>query len=145
MKALSNIQIEHILAHNGIKINGIFSKDKLPKEFKQGWYIINLQNENEGRGTHWTCFKVFGKELLYYDSMGFICPLEVLKGAKDYVIYNTEQIQNDLSSSCGWFCIALIENDDKSSGSSLRKFAHFLAKFSNNTKVNERILQRIFA
>ena len=54
---LNDIEIGDLCKDYDIKINGIHSKDKLPKELKNGWYIINLQSSNQGSGTHWLCLK----------------------------------------------------------------------------------------
>ena len=75
---LFDYEIKNLLSH--IKnFNGVFSKDLLPKNFKNGWYVINMQNHNEGHGTHWTCFKNTPNNLFYWDSFGFEPPLQVLK------------------------------------------------------------------
>ena len=37
-----------------LKLNGIYMKDVLPSDLKEGNNIINLQNHDEN-GSHWTC------------------------------------------------------------------------------------------
>ena len=66
---LTNIQLDEILSH--IQIYGSsYAKDKLPIHLKKGyWYIANMQNERDGNGTHWVCFK-YGYPVCYYDPFG---------------------------------------------------------------------------
>ena len=121
--------------------NGVFSKDLLPEKFKNGWYIINMQNHNEGHGTHWTCFKNTSNNLFYFDSFGFEPPLQVLKD-KD-IIWSNKQIQNELSSACGWFCVCCIKYNELSKGSDIDKYKSFLNKFSFNTNLNDNLLKNL--
>ena len=108
MNTLSNIDIIKILRNYGITINGVFSKDLLPDVLKEGWYIINLQNHNQGDGTHWTCFCINDLGNVYWDSFGFDCPENLQQKLKPYE-FNNREIQNLDSSACGYFCIALIK------------------------------------
>jgi hypothetical protein len=89
-------EIENILNKHGYHINGVFSKDKLPKTLKDGWYVINLQSTNEGnrKGTHWTCFKSIdnAKIIEYFDAMGFAPPVEIMEKANGDILYSDKQI-----------------------------------------------------
>jgi len=138
MKELSTEQIIKICKTNNININGIHSKDKMPKELVKGWYIVNLDN-HKGGGTHWTCC-YYGKNNMYFDSFGVPSPLSVQELITPY-IYNNKEIQNINSSSCGWFCIACIKhsNDNKTD------FKRFLNYFGKNTMMNETILKAMFS
>jgi hypothetical protein len=141
MKALSNEDIYKILNKHNLPIVGIYSKDELPKDLKNGWYIINLENSNDGSGTHWTCFKK-GVINLYFDSFGFIFPEEV-KERLTNITYNHKEIQNINSIMCGYFCIALINEMEKSViKDDLLKFNQFISRFSKNTLFNDEILKR---
>ena len=44
-----------------------------------GAYIINLQNSNDGNGTHWYCLYIENKHAMYFDSYGGPPPKEVVK------------------------------------------------------------------
>ena len=136
--------IEKILKENGHPIVGVFSKDKLPKELKDGWYVINLQSTNQGnkKGTHWTAFKVDGNHLSYFDAFGFSPPLEVLQRATGDILYSNREIQDIHSTCCGWFCIGAIVSD-YGIGESVSHFNRYLNMFSDNTFVNDRILSDI--
>jgi len=136
MNTLSNIDIEKILEKYGININGIYSKDLLPRELKKGWYIINLQNHNDGNGTHWTCFHL--GENIYFDSFGFCAPEHLEHILKPY-IFNNKEIQNLDSSCCGWFCISLIKyiESNKRKGTFPVLMKRFSNSFSSNTILND--------
>lgn len=137
---LSNYDIIEILNSMDIKINDICSKDKL-KELQRGFYICNLQSSTFGNGTHWVAFYYNGYKNLYWDSFGFPPPQEIEDKIKPYD-YNSKDIQNIGSSSCGYYCIAFI------------KFLYFKINkepfydlltryFTTDTKRNELILYKI--
>jgi hypothetical protein len=137
--SLSNVDIERILKSRNINVNDIISKDLLPEKLKNGWYIINLQNHNEGNGTHWVCLKV-GEQNLYFDSFGVIYP-SIIEQKLNNVLYNVKQIQNFKSSSCGWFCIALIYNIERRLiRDDIRWFYDYINRFSKITSFNDKIL-----
>jgi len=143
MNTLSNIDILEILKNYGITINGIFSKDLLPHTLENGWYIINLQNHNIGNGTHWTCFNYQNNDKCeYWDSFGFCAP-EHLAFLLNPYNFNNKEIQDLESSSCGWFCIALIKyvelNKQKAPLTILVK--RFSNMFSKKTILNDGILK----
>jgi hypothetical protein len=142
---LNTLQIDKML--KGCKIyNGIYSKDKLPKKLKEGWYIINMQNADEGNGTHWTCFNYSKtKPIVYYDSLGFPSPLAVCKVANNKLLWSNQIIQNDLSTACGYFCIACIKYDEKTKGDAQQNFKPFLKLFSSDTTKNDLILKHILS
>ena len=122
---------------------GIFSKDTLPKDLKHNsWYVINMQNHNDGNGTHWVCLKT-GIPLTYFDSFGFAPPIEVMEKVKNGMSFNKREIQDYNSTACGWFCIACIRSDCDASGTTTNHFKRFLSKFSDNTLVNDIILHTI--
>ena len=136
-------EIENILNQKGYYINGVFSKDKLPKDLKDGWYIINLQNSNDGKGSHWTSFKsINGSRIIeYFDAFGFSPPLEVYERAKGDILYSERQIQDINATTCGWFCIAAIVCD-KGYETPKSHFDKFINMFSNNTNINDKILSK---
>ena len=136
-------EIDNILKKHGYNINGVLSKDKLPKHLKNGWYVINLQSSNEGdkKGSHWVCFKYIneGQTIEYFDAFGFPPPIEVMERSKDDILYSKKEIQDYNSTTCGWFCIGAIVSD-KGYGSPESHFHKYIHMFSNNTKVNDKIL-----
>jgi hypothetical protein len=102
IKIIENMKLTHVFG-------GVYSKDQLPTLQRNKFYIINLESSDAGRGSHWTVF-FYNKPLtsIYYDSFGFIAPLEVQEKITPY-IYNENEIQNYKSSACGYYCIAFIK------------------------------------
>ncbi len=80
---------------------GVYSKDLLPELIKDKFYIVNLQDNDEGGGTHWTCFYYnYPSTSIYFDNYGFITPRDVQKLISPYV-FNEKDIQDFNSSACG--------------------------------------------
>ena len=48
---LTNFEIQKYY-ENEPRFNGVFSRDNLPKQIKDGAYVINL-DEHKDAGTHW--------------------------------------------------------------------------------------------
>ena len=143
--ALSNLEIIDIIKNRNLEkhFGGIFSKDQLPKELiKDKFYIVNLQDHDEGDGTHWTAFYYnYPSTSIYFDSYGFIAPMDVQKRIKPY-IYNDKDIQDFNSSACGFYCIAFIkflhDKTDK-----VQMYKTFLKLFKLETIQNDKILQKM--
>ena len=140
---LSNTDLDRLLKDIPTYM-GSYSKDTLPKTLKKGcWYIANMQNERDGNGTHWVCFK-YGNPLCYYDPFGIAPPIEIMKACKGNLMYNARQIQNEKSTACGFFCVACIRSDSLiGDRDTLTHFHRFINSFSNNTAVNDKILKRM--
>ena len=142
---LSNFDIIDII--KDLKLDhcfgGIYSKDQLPKDLtRTKFYIVNMQDHDEGNGTHWTAF-YYNKPLtsIYFDSFGFVAPTDVENRIKPYV-FNDADVQDYNSSACGYFCIAFIKflhnKTDKQEA-----YKAFLKLFKNETVKNDKILQRL--
>ena len=121
---------------------GVYSKDQLPELIKDKFYIVNLQDHDEGGGTHWTCFYYnYPSTSIYFDSYGFIAPRDVQKLISPYV-FNEKDIQDFNSSACGWYCIAFIKFlHDKTDKEEM--FKTFLKLFKLETIKNDKILQEM--
>ena len=99
-------------------LQGCFYKDKLKYERFQPnkGYIINLQNSQDGNGTHFTLLysqknmHTNHVEYFYFDSTSGSVPEEVKSWTKQCKIpYNNKNIQGIYyNSSCGWFCLACL-------------------------------------
>lgn len=141
MNELSNFDIEDILKKDGININGIYSKDVLPNPLDNGFYVVNLSDDDEG-GTHWTCLYKYDDGLnFYYDSFGFPPPVDVEQLLKGNIIMNNKEIQDMLDTSCGYYCIAFIKYMTKHKNKNpIQIFNKFLSFFGKNTYKNEVIL-----
>ena len=145
MNELSNFELMDIIKDMKLDYHfgGIHSKDLLPKELiREKFYIVNLQDHDEGSGTHWTVF-YYNKPLtsIYFDSYGFIAPLDVENSIKPY-IYNNAEIQDFDASSCGYFCIAFIKflhnKENKQEA-----YKTFLKLFNQQTVKNDKILHNM--
>ena len=122
---------------------GIYSKDQLPQDLmRTKFYIVNMQDSDEGNGTHWVAF-YYNKPLtsIYFDSFGFVAPIQVENRISPY-IFNDADVQDYNSSACGYFCIAFIKflhnKQDKQEA-----YKAFLTLFKNQTLQNDKILQRL--
>ena len=144
MNTLSSLDLEQLVKQYGINnFNGIYSKDLVPSNLVQGWYIINLESHDKGNGTHWTCFKITNDKLnIYFDSFNFIAPIMVSELIAPYV-YNDKQIQDTMSSACGFYCIACMNYIEKHNAvGDYLAFKDFVNAFSKNQDYNDNILQR---
>ena len=54
---------------NKSRFNGVYSRDNLPNEIKDGVYVINL-DEYFDIGTHWIALWVIINNVAYFDSFG---------------------------------------------------------------------------
>jgi hypothetical protein len=144
---LSNFDIIDIIKQLQLDycFGGVYSKDQLPPTqelIRTKFYIVNMQDHDEGEGTHWVVF-YYNKPLtsIYFDSFGFPPPEDVEEVIKEY-IYNDEDIQDLESTACGYFCIAFIkflhDKQDKQEA-----YKTFVKIFKLDTSQNDRILQKL--
>ena len=140
---LSNLDIMKMCKHTPL-FRGVYSKDKLPKDRKQGFYIINMQSSHQGdeQGTHWVLLVIGPHCSIYFDSFGGAVPDEIEKYAKKPLIYQEKDCQDLKSSSCGYFCIymmnKLLETNKKNLS---QKFSDVLRSFDyNNLENNEKLI-----
>ena len=54
---------------NESRFNGVYSRDNLPNNIKEGAYIINL-DEYSDISTHWVALYVNNNSVTYFDSFG---------------------------------------------------------------------------
>jgi hypothetical protein len=146
---LSNIELENMAEKDGLDLIGVYSKDQLPTERQVGSYIINLQDFNDGGGTHWSVFKIFDNgKCCYFDSFGAIFPEEVGEFLKIFkpIAINNRHIQEINSQKCGWFCLSFIKyfNDfDTKKNDVFEAYDDFLNIFSNDAKKNDKIVDEL--
>jgi hypothetical protein len=67
--------------------------------------ILNI-DDSLGDGTHWTCLISKDSKCLYFDSYGFIPPVEVQNYCNGY--YNTFKIQTSNEVICGHYCLYVL-------------------------------------
>ncbi len=74
--------------------------------------VINLDTM-DSQGTHWVCIVNRGIDCCYFDSFGIIPDKRVIKymeTSRKNVLYNTAQLQDIKSITCGYFaCYVIIE------------------------------------
>lgn len=133
---LTNIDLQERCRRVGIPLVGVYSKDLLPRTLRPGGYIINLQNHNEGFGTHWVALAVTPEKRVYFDSFGFPPPRAVRHRGR-VVEWSGQHIQNINSGVCGSYCLAFLWWIFRRRGT----LRGFLNHFSDDPRDNRRILQ----
>ena len=109
---ISNVYIDKLMEKISRSFNGTFSIDNIPV-FDDDVFsiIINLSKQNE-IGTHFIAVYVLENKIIYFDSFGNQLNnsslKRYLKKYKKSIIFSNIQLQNLLSSHCGFFCIAFI-------------------------------------
>jgi hypothetical protein len=146
----NNVELTNLAKKMKLNLVGIYSKDKLPDKCFVGSYIINLEDDDAGLGSHWVGLYITPKkEVLYFDSFGMPPPIEV----KEFVSYkpvamNTRQIQNVNSTLCGFYCLFFlkyIETNMKNQKKNIYEvYDDFLNIFRYDTIKNENIVKRYF-
>ena len=141
MNGTNNVEIEAICKKLGLLINPVVTKDMLSKR-NCGWTIFNTENYKDDFIGHFCCFYK-GNENLYFDSFGFIPCLAVEDILNSDYEYNHREIQDYYAKSCGMFCIALVKYCSHN-GNTYQSLKRFCGMFSDNTKVNDSILIKMF-
>jgi hypothetical protein len=146
---LSNFDLEEMAEKDNLDLIGVFNKDMLPKERVMGSYIVNLQDFDDGQGTHWVCFKIFeNKKCCYFDSFGLPMPQEVNSFLMPFkpVAQNNRTIQDLKSIKCGYFCYAFIkyfDNFNSKTQDVFEAYDDFLNCFSNSPRTNDKIVMEL--
>lgn len=140
---LNNLELEIILKKLKLPLQGIYMKDEIPSNLKNGRYIINLNSAGES-GSHWACFIKDKNYVMYMDSFGAYPVqnlVDICKNMKLKLFYNMTQLQHVKSILCGWFCVAFFHflNNNKN-GSLVERCFMFDDMFEKNTNKNDQIL-----
>jgi hypothetical protein len=141
MNELSSSDINDILHSYNIAYNGIYQKDMLPNKLQNGFYVVNLQSSKDGNGTHWCALYYSPIMSMWWDSFGFKPPEDIEARVGKY-IYNSFQIQDIQSSSCGYYCIAFIKFLNKMKDKE-KAFNIFVNLFKTNKLANEKVLNEL--
>ena len=159
---LTNFNIEKIADKLNLPIVGVFSKNELLNtKRKIGSYYINMQDSDEGAGTHWVLAKIYTDEeidsdeddsevevkCLYFDSFGLGPPKAVSKFLAPFkpIYCNNREIQSINTTECGWYaliCDYYLEKGKE--GTYLDDFEKFLNIWSDDQKKNLTILKKLF-
>ena len=137
--SLTNFEIIKFY-ENESRFNGVYSRDNIPNEIKDGVYVINL-DEYSDIGTHWIAFYV-KNNITYFDSFGVEhIPKEIIKFIKNKNIKkNIFRIQACDSIMCGYFCIGFIDFMFK--GKSLTDYTNLFSP--NDFKKNDDTILKYF-
>lgn len=159
---ISNFDIEKLCKKMDLPLVGVFSKDELPKDRIVGSYYINMQNHDDGDGTHWTLAKIYDENdrddnvrrihkkkskygALYFDPFGVDMPKEVAEFLSPFkpIPYNNRQIQSINTSECGWYCLYCdyVLEHKQHGDSYLEDYERFLGMWSDNPRENLRLLK----
>jgi hypothetical protein len=152
---LTNIDLQNIAGKMHINLVAVCSKDELHKmPPKIGGYIVNMQNQADGQGTHWVSMVLYsdGKSLksLYFDSYGVRPPIEVEQYVKNVtdnkIAYNTRMIQKINTTECGWYALSFIFNMQykRKYDNMLLDFNHYVNQYSNDLNKELVILKKSF-
>lgn len=161
---ITNFDIEELSKRLELPLLGIVNKDRLDTIEKQlGSYYINMQNYDEGEGTHWVYARLYCDsdrdsdndddeygvvKCLYFDPFGLDMPKEVEEYFKEFkpIAYSKKQIQNIRSSQCGWYCVACdYELTHRPIGETyLEDYESFLEMWSDEPDENLKLLKSYF-
>ena len=106
---LTNFEMQKYY-QNEPRFNGIYSRNNLPRQIRDGAYIINL-DEYTDLGTHWIALFCNRSKIVYFDSFGVEHVPEEIKefiGNKNRKV-NILRVQANDSVKCGYFCIGFID------------------------------------
>jgi hypothetical protein len=140
---LTNVDLKKLAKEMKINLIAVCSKDELQSiKPKIGGYIVNMQNSQDGNGTHWVSFILYENDKyihsLYFDSYGMPPPIEIkeyINKINDFKIpYNTKQIQKIQTSECGWYDLSFIYNMQykRKSNDMVGDYEKYLKKYSHN-------------
>lgn len=143
LRALSTIQIEKYF--QTWNVNALCVPIALLEPVNNGKYIVNLDPNPEGTGTHWTALCVHGSHYIYFDSFGAPPPTAIINSARKnnkFVAWNNFIVQDYNSDACGYYCLLFILLMSKNP--SVNSFNEFINSFNDNTQDNESMLNKIF-
>ena len=138
MKPLTNVDISHMLKDIP-HFRGVYTRDILPKRiFKKECGVINTDIIS-GIGKHWICYynDPKSKYIEFLDSFGLSPAQEILTyletSGKD-IIYNSSQLQANVSTKCGYYCVYFIK--ERNNGKSMYDILYSFKQYPDIT--NER-------
>ena len=110
LKPLSNFDIIEKCKELNIKnFKGVFMRDELKGSVSNNECLILNIDDSSGDGTHWTCLYSKDGKCLYFDSYGFMPPVELQNYCNDKErYYNTFKIQAPNEVICGHYCIYVL-------------------------------------
>lgn len=150
---LSNFDILNYSKSLHIPLHEVLSKDLFRKvKPKEGAYVVNLEDSDDGPGSHWTAFVIFNHVAVYYDSYGMPIPDDIHKFIRKYdkkmkIIFSTDQIQTLESVLCGWYVVFFLYfmtiMHPKTPNKKLLLNKHNAIFSLENRQLNDKILQEL--
>ena len=140
LQPLTNFEMQRY-SQNEPRFIGVYSRDNLFAEIKDGAYIIN-PNEYSDIGTYWVALHVSNNDVTYFDSFAVEhIPKEIKTFISNKNINtNIFRIQAHDSRMCRYFCIGFI--DFMLTGKTLTNFTNLFSP--NNFKNTDDIILNHF-
>ena len=140
---ISNYDLLKWCKYLNIPINNVLSRDEsLPHNHKQVLFIYNLEPSYMS-GSHWVATYVKNGIINYFDSFGMPPFQEIVNHAKRKnmtLLHQSDQIQNLLTTTCGYFCLYFLNEMSKG-----RSYYDSLKVFNiHNTMKNEKYIENYF-
>lgn len=112
MSGISNLYIMKILEKYNIPFLGVFAIDTLPQVVSNNSGLIcNLSRITE-KGSHFIAMYFKNSKIFYFDPLALDISVtyfkEYLDAFRKCVVYKRQQIQDDQSEFCGFFCMYFI-------------------------------------
>ena len=140
---MSNYDLIKWCEYLNIPINNVLSRDESsPHNHMQALFIYNLEPSYMS-GSHWVATYVKNGIINYFDSFGMPPFQEIVNHAKrknTTLLHQSDQIQNLLTTTCGYFCLYFLNEMSKG-----RSYYDLLKVFnSHNTMENEKYIENYF-
>ena len=140
---MSNFDLLDWCKYLNIPINNVLSREESsPHNHKQALFIYNLEPSYMS-GSHWVATYVKNGIINYFDSFGMPPFQEIVNHAKrknTTLLHQSDQIQNLLTTTCGYFCLYFLNEMSKG-----RSYYDLLKVFnSHNTMENEKLIKNYF-
>ena len=140
---MSNYDLLNWCKYLNIPINNVLSRDESsPHNHMQALFIYNLEPSYMS-GSHWVATYVKNGIINYFDSFGMPPFQEIVNHAKrknTTLLHQSDQIQNLLTTTCGYFCLYFLNEMSKG-----RSYYDLLKVFnSHNTMENEKYIENYF-
>ena len=140
---ISNYDLLKWCKYLNIPIKDVLSRDEtVPHNHMQALFIYNLEPSYMG-GSHWVATYVKNSIINYFDSFGMPPFQEIVNHAKIKnmtLLHQSDQIQNLLTTTCGYFCLYFLNEMSKG-----RSYYDLLKVFNiHNTIKNEKYIENYF-
>ena len=140
---ISNYDLLKWCKYLNIPIKDVLSRDEtVPHNHMQTLFIYNLEPSYMG-GSHWVATYVKNGIINYFDSFGMPPFQEIVNHAKTKnmtLLHQSDQIQNLLTTTCGYFCLYFLNEMSKG-----RSYYDLLKVFNiHDTIKNEKYIENYF-